>query len=305
MIKKLVIKFIDKLARRIGEEISNYAICDKANMDQAINTLAKRITEEISNQSTCNKSAVDDIGRQLADTIAAKISEQTFITNTLSSFYHYGSPAYDPANELIMDAMRESALFIKQNMAKAVVFQWRHRGDYFLKYVLSKVSKDGLLLGVGVYNANSINYFANLRPQQEFHGFYSFEGLPEDWSGWQLDKGTFSMDGMMPKVRENVTLHKGWFEKTIPEFSKQHKNEKIAFMHIDCDTYVSTKNIFTHLGDRLQSGTVIVFDEYFNYPSWKEHEYKAFSEFCDANNIKFHYCAFCYEKAAVIIDSIG
>jgi hypothetical protein len=30
--------------------------------------------------------------------------------------------------------------------------------------------------------------------------------------------------------------------------------------------------------NRLASGSVIVFDEYFNYPGWKVHEFKAFQD---------------------------
>ena len=76
---------------------------------------------------------------------------------------------------------------------------------------------------------------------------------------------------------QNVVLHKGWFDETVPDFAETHK-EAIAFMHVDSDIYSSAKTIFTHLGDRIVPGTVIQFDEYFNYPGWKNHEYKGFQE---------------------------
>lgn len=39
----------------------------------------------------------------------------------------------------------------------------------------------------------------------------------------------------------------------------------------------------------LQEGTIIVFDEFFNYPNWRKHEFKAFSEFIEKTKIGFKY----------------
>jgi hypothetical protein len=41
------------------------------------------------------------------------------------------------------------------------------------------------------------------------------------------------------------------------------------------------KEIFDQLVDNIVSGTVIVFDEFYNYPRAEEHEFKAFQEFLD------------------------
>ena len=61
----------------------------------------------------------------------------------------------------------------------------------------------------------------------------------------------------------------------------------VAFIHVDCDLYSSTKTIFSLLSDRIVPGTIILFDEYFNYPNWQQHEYKALQEFVDTKNIKY------------------
>ncbi len=63
-------------------------------------------------------------------------------------------------------------------------------------------------------------------------------------------------------------------------------------MHVDCDIYSSTKNIFDMLDSKIKSGTIIVFDEYFNYRNWQQHEFKAFQEFVVQTNIKYEYLAF-------------
>jgi hypothetical protein len=46
------------------------------------------------------------------------------------------------------------------------------------------------------------------------------------------------------------------------------------------------------MGPRLVAGTVLVFDEFFNYPGWLEGEYKAFNEFIAAAGLKFEYLGY-------------
>ena len=157
-----------------------------------------------------------------------------------------------------------------------------------LEYILiNEIEIDGLFLEFGVFNGKSINIMSNILKNKVFYGFDSFEGLPEYWIPG-FDKGKFNLEGNLPKVNKNVSLIKGWFNETLPDFCKDHK-ENIAFLHIDCDLYSSTKTIFDNLKDRIKPGTIITFDEYFGYYNWKNHEFKAFQEFVNENNIKYKY----------------
>ena len=70
-------------------------------------------------------------------------------------------------------------------------------------------------------------------------------------------------------------------------------------MHIDCDLYESTKVVFEHLGDRLTKSSIIVFDEYFNYPNWANGEYRAFQEFIRSRNLQYEYLGFSRAQACV------
>jgi Macrocin-O-methyltransferase (TylF) len=169
-----------------------------------------------------------------------------------------------------------------------------------LTYALEHVRREGLYLEFGVWGGNSINLIAE-RISEVIHGFDSFEGLPEDWiEGYE--KGAFSTQGQLPPVRDNVQLHVGWFDKVLPTFMQKYTDD-IAFMHVDCDLYSSTETIFSCLGDRIKPGCVIVFDEYFNCPNWKENEYKAFQEFVQRKGLKYKYLCYCDRgiNAAVII----
>jgi len=149
----------------------------------------------------------------------------------------------------------------------------------------------------GVYKGETINFIANLLSNKQIYGFDSFEGLPETWR-YNFDKGTFKLDNL-PKVKENVVLVKGWFEETLPKFIEKHRNAPVSFIHIDCDLYSSTKTIFNHLKDNIVTGTVIVFDEFFNYIDWEDGEFKAFNEFINENNVKYEWLGFVYNNEQV------
>ncbi|WP_051656756.1 hypothetical protein [Butyrivibrio sp. AE3004] len=76
---------------------------------------------------------------------------------------------------------------------------------------------------------------------QTIYGFDSFEGLPEDWFTASTDFNEGSLrQGKIPEVRKNVELVVGLFDATLTDFLEAHK-ENVAFMHIDCDLYSSTK----------------------------------------------------------------
>src|SRR5262249_36176661 len=123
----------------------------------------------------------------------------------------------------------------------------------------------------------------------EVFGFDSFEGLPEKWLDvWKV--GDFAMP-MLPKVRSNVRLIKGWFNETLPDFVKDHPGN-VGFLHVDSDLYSSAKTVFECLESRLKPGAVIVFDEYFNYPGWEQGEHKAFTEFISRTGYSVEYVGY-------------
>lgn len=168
-----------------------------------------------------------------------------------------------------------------------------------LSKALTFVKSDGLVCEFGVFSGKSINHIAS-HVNTEVFGFDSFEGLPERWRDG-FDRGFFKVD-KLPKVSKNVVLIKGWFDKTLPEFVKS-QSKSVAFLHIDCDLYSSTKVIFDNFGEKIKPGCVIVFDEYFNYPGWKEGEIKAFHEFLDTHHLEYEYIGYNanHEQAAVVI----
>lgn len=161
---------------------------------------------------------------------------------------------------------------------------------------------EGMILEFGVWRGGTINAIAK-KTERKVYGFDSFEGLPEDWING-VPRGHFRLD-RMPDVRKNVELVRGWFDQTLPAFLQTHA-DPVALCHVDCDLYSSTRTVFEHLGPRITSGTIIVFDEYFNYVGWQLGEFKAFQEFCAARKVEYEYLGYCStaEQVAVKIVNI-
>lgn len=194
----------------------------------------------------------------------------------------------------------DTARFIEEHLPTAPIYPSRallHRAAFNERRV------PGMVLEFGVASGKSINFIARELPQETIYGFDSFQGLPEDWIS-NYRKGHFAQN--VPEVADNVELVIGLFDETLPGFLAKHP-EDISYLHIDCDLYSSTRSILQLLGHRIRPGTVIVFDEYFNYPSWREHEHKAFMEFVEERDVKFHFLGAVHSsvQASILVDSIG
>lgn len=198
--------------------------------------------------------------------------------------------------DLQLEAKREAVAYIRANMGGAMMCRDRFA---LLGYAARAARLPGLVLEFGVEKGASLALLAGTTTGT-VHGFDSFEGLPENWTGTFEEKGKFAMRGRRPRVPRNARLHVGWFNDTLPGFLAAYP-EDASLVHIDCDIYQSTKTVFDHVGPRIKPGTVIVFDEYFNYPAWREHEYKAFQEFVRASGRRYRYIGFSAEKGHVAV----
>lgn len=163
----------------------------------------------------------------------------------------------------------------------------RHNPDALRRALTESPTWPGLVAEFGVYSGRTIQIIARHFPELTVHGFDSFRGLPERWTGSSEQQGAFDVQGRTPSLQvENVEFHVGWFDDTVPQFAET-TNGPFRFVHMDADLYNSTKTVFDHLGDRFVEGTVIVFDEYFGYHGWRHHEHKAFTEFLADRHLSF------------------
>ena len=202
-------------------------------------------------------------------------------------------------------ASEESARYVQEHMRTTPNFGNDYDfHDWIVRNELDTTTQ-GMFLEFGVATGRTINHFARLKPDHYIHGFDSFEGLPENWTS-RMPKGFFKRTAL-PKVRDNVKLYVGWFDKTLPEWKQLYKDAPIQLLHVDCDLYSSTVTILTSLKENIVPGTVIIFDEYMNYPGWQQDEFKAWQEFVEKHNVGYSYIGRVsrHQKVAVRIDNIG
>jgi hypothetical protein len=136
-----------------------------------------------------------------------------------------------------------------------------------------------------------VNFIADTlkrrRDERLVHGFDSFEGLEEDWSGEGLKAGYFQQGGVLPPVRPNVRLYKGWVQDTLGPFYAEQAGAPLALLHIDTDTYTPAQHILEVSKPRMREGTVVVFDELIGYPNWRQHEFRALQEMLKREDYRF------------------
>ncbi len=136
-------------------------------------------------------------------------------------------------------------------------------------------------------------------PGREIDGFDTFTGLPLGWTG---NGSRFDARGALPRVPANVRLHVGLFGDTLPAWLEEHP-EPLSFVHVDCDLYESTASAFDLLGESMTDGTVILFDEFFNYPDWQKHEFRAFEELVAKHDFNYRFIGYSRIQMAVRIDA--
>jgi predicted O-methyltransferase YrrM len=164
-----------------------------------------------------------------------------------------------------------------------------------LAYAL-EIAPDGMALEFGVFMGRSLRIIAAARHGREVYGFDSFKGLPEDYRS-HVRQGAFALGGI-PDV-PGAELVVGWFDDTLPGFLAEHSGP-VGFLHVDGDLYSSAKTVFDLVGPRLEAGSIVIFDEFFNYPGWEKHEYRAWAEFLAASGAKATYEAYTMNNEQVV-----
>jgi O-methyltransferase len=136
-------------------------------------------------------------------------------------------------------------------------------------------------LEFGVWRGDSISAWTNINTNQTsgFYGFDSFQGLPDDWvhAFGVTRKGDFDLDGKAPNISDpRVTLVKGWFQNTLRDFLSCTKLTHPIVVHNDSDVHSSTLFTLSTLDPFLESGDVIIFDEYSSaineYLAWEQYK---------------------------------
>lgn len=187
------------------------------------------------------------------------------------------------AAELLEGAPEHLASSLAFVRALAPRPRWMANGFRVLEAALAAATVPGLVLELGVRRGASIDVLA-ARVDGLVHGFDSFEGLPTEWGGRAT--GAYTTHGELPRVRDNVRLHVGWFRDTLGPFVAEHPGP-VRLLNVDCDLYASTRDAFAFLAPRFVPGTILVFDEYLCNPGWQEEEHRALVEAAQAHGFSY------------------
>lgn len=187
------------------------------------------------------------------------------------------------------DLANETYNYFKDHLKNSLIFEdVKKIREYAIKTaLLNDKDKRYYYLEFGVFQGKSANYFSKF--VNKIYCFDSFEGLKDDYLGTPFPKGTWNLNKNIPKLNSNVEPIVGWVEDTLDDFLKKH-NPKINFVHMDMDTYNSTKFTLEKLKPYLVNDAIILFDELYNYPGWKNGEHKALMEVYKED--EFNYKAF-------------
>jgi len=176
----------------------------------------------------------------------------------------------------------------------------RYWPETTLPIAMSYINLDYDLAEFGTGHGVSTQVILKNKPiNSKLYTFDWFNGLPEDWS---FSDGRIFKNYIKGHLKTNfpiwisglkdAKLYYGLFQDTIDKFLRDYK-KPLSFINMDADLYSSTKFVLNKLYNRIIPGTIIHFDEYYNYDleneGWKEHEYRAFMEFVDKFNKHFEY----------------
>jgi hypothetical protein len=154
-----------------------------------------------------------------------------------------------------------------------------------LEAICSGTLISGDLAEFGVFTGAVTRFLRPRFPDRAYHAFDSFRGVPEQMA-LSVAKNAFDQGGVVPDLPEGVTIHAGWFEDTVPIY-RQHYSGVLALVYIDCDLYESVCTVLDGVADQLRPGSIVAFDDWYNFPNWEAHSYRALNEFVARTGLSF------------------
>lgn len=203
---------------------------------------------------------------------------------------------------LQIQASNESALFLEPYLGTASVFSSsKNLHEWIATRVLPDAPK-GLFLEFGFHDGISakrlVSGVLSNDPSSKLHAFDAFQGLRDAWSWVNYTQGSLNLGGVIPKTPYGVELVVGWVEDTLVPWMDSHPG-RISFVHFDMDVFAPTHYALSLLLERMNSGSLILFDELHGYPGWKHHEFKALN--LSLREGDYEYVAFGPEQALIRI----
>jgi len=134
-----------------------------------------------------------------------------------------------------------------------------------------------------------------LNEYAKFHGLDTFEGMPENnEKNIIFEKGNFNsnIENVIKKIKKikkiDYELYKGNFNETKKSLKNNLINRKVAIINFDCDIQKSTNDALEIIKDKIDIGTILMFDDYNAFNADNNHgQRKSFANFSKNENFIF------------------
>lgn len=176
---------------------------------------------------------------------------------------------------------------------------------------IAQQAQVGTISQFGVDGGATLRLLASQFGKRRVWGFDAWHkkgpGLPETWTG-NIDHSRHftwtrqEYKRLKASMPSNVHLKVGLFE--LASIRDTMGADPASVIHIDSDTYSPAKLVLDAMSRNIVPGTRIVFDEYANYPGWRNHEHKAWQEFCVDHRVKYEYTGIAHMDVSIVVKSI-
>lgn len=175
----------------------------------------------------------------------------------------------------------------KLSFAKSIAYSSEETLEFTYKCASDMRDSDGDFVECGVAAGAQIIAMALAAPKKTIHAFDSFEGIPlpcnQDDQMPGLKYLTKEESDALPNAGEqvlvssgatvvtletfsanistvpnNVVIHKGWFEETLPN----NKIDSVSLLRLDGDLYNSTLVCLKHLFKKVIKGGIVIIDDW-------------------------------------------
>jgi hypothetical protein len=205
----------------------------------------------------------------------------------------------------------EAAAFVAEFLTDAVPLTTDAHTLLFGALLALETFPDGIAVDLGSGVGKASNLLGAVFARSAVFAFDTFTGLPYVWKRGDVGDmpvGTFGPRAAADDARQppfplldNVVAVKGLFADTLPQLLPVLASAPLALVHVDSDLYASAVEGLTPLLPLLREGTVLIFDEFYNFSDWEEGEFQAFRELIQGGGFGFRVVAYnAYHQQVVI-----